>query len=113
MGDLAFDKAAAIDAAGMVLESRGYKVLEKDWRCPAGAADVVAADGDELVLAVVRPSEADGEPSTPAPGSGISAAEGRRMAAVAAAWAQERGAAGGDFRIETIHIAASRPGGVN
>ena len=36
------------------LENRGYEVLERNWRCASGEADVVALDGDALVLVEVK-----------------------------------------------------------
>lgn len=40
-------------AAGY-LESLGMVVLERNWRCPDGEIDIVALDGDALVIAEVK-----------------------------------------------------------
>ncbi|CAM3207843.1 hypothetical protein PSET11_02987 [Arthrobacter ulcerisalmonis] len=40
-------------AAGY-LESLGMLVLERNWRCPDGEIDIVALDGDALVIAEVK-----------------------------------------------------------
>jgi putative endonuclease len=42
-------KAAAV----RFLEHRGYEVLEQDWRCEHGTADIVATQGDTYVFAKV------------------------------------------------------------
>ena len=42
-------KAAAV----RFLEHRGYEVLEQDWRCEHGTADIVATDGDTYVFVKV------------------------------------------------------------
>lgn len=40
-------------AAGY-LESQGMLVVERNWRCPEGEIDIVALDGDALVIAEVK-----------------------------------------------------------
>ena len=40
------------DAAALFLERRGYEVIERNWRCPAGEADIVARDEDGTVVFV-------------------------------------------------------------
>ncbi|MDO4798362.1 MAG: YraN family protein [Coriobacteriales bacterium] len=42
------------DLAASYLEARGYELLHRNWRCVFGEADIVAADGDELVLVEVK-----------------------------------------------------------
>lgn len=36
------------------LESSGVEVIERNWRCQAGEADVIAREGDELVFIEVK-----------------------------------------------------------
>lgn len=33
---------------------RGYRVLERNWRCPAGELDLVVTDGRQLVVCEVK-----------------------------------------------------------
>lgn len=40
-------------AAGYLMQ-RGYDVVELNYRCPAGEADIVARDGEDLVLVEVK-----------------------------------------------------------
>lgn len=40
-------------AAGL-LEREGFRVLERNWRCRIGEIDIVAQDGDELVIVEVK-----------------------------------------------------------
>jgi putative endonuclease len=40
-------------AAGW-LEARGYRIVERNWRCPAGELDFVAERGGELVFVAVK-----------------------------------------------------------
>ena len=41
-------------AAALYLERQGYFILERNWRCSAGEADLIALDGDCLVLCEVK-----------------------------------------------------------
>jgi putative endonuclease len=40
--------------AGDYLAARGYRLHAANWRCPLGEIDIVAQDGDWLVLVEVR-----------------------------------------------------------
>lgn len=42
------------DAAAQYLVKRGYEILERNWTCFAGEADIIARDGDILVFAEVK-----------------------------------------------------------
>lgn len=42
------------EAAAQYLVKRGYEVIERDWECHAGTADIIARDGDTLVFAEVK-----------------------------------------------------------
>ena len=41
-------------AAARYLELRGFEILETNWVCPAGEADIVAFDGECLVFCEVK-----------------------------------------------------------
>lgn len=58
------------DAAARFLERHGYEILERNWTCFAGEADIIARDGSSLVFVEVKtrshcecgqPSEAVGK----------------------------------------------------
>lgn len=42
------------EAAAQYLVNRGYDILERNWTCFAGEADIIARDGDILVFAEVK-----------------------------------------------------------
>jgi putative endonuclease len=46
--------AAGEAAARAQLEAQGMRVLETDWRCRLGQIDLVAIDGDVLVIVEVK-----------------------------------------------------------
>ena len=36
------------DAAARFLDRRGYEIVERNWTCAAGEADIIARDGDSV-----------------------------------------------------------------
>ncbi|MGG5171500.1 YraN family protein [Pseudarthrobacter sp. J1738] len=42
------------EIAASYLEQHGIRVIDQNWRCPAGEIDIVAVDGDTLVIAEVK-----------------------------------------------------------
>lgn len=40
--------------AAKELKRRGYQILERRWRCPFGEIDIVARDGDTVVVVEVK-----------------------------------------------------------
>ena len=40
--------------AARYLRLRGYEILERNWVCPSGEADIIARDGDYLVFIEVK-----------------------------------------------------------
>jgi putative endonuclease len=42
------------ELAAAYLESQGMLIVERNWRCPEGEIDIVALDGEALVIAEVK-----------------------------------------------------------
>ena len=42
------------NAAVRYLERFGYEIVERNWKCPAGEADIIARDEDSLVFVEVK-----------------------------------------------------------
>ena len=42
------------EAAARYLEAVGYQILDRNWRCPAGEADIVAKDDGDVVFVEVK-----------------------------------------------------------
>ena len=42
------------DLAADFLQAHGMRIVERNWRCPEGEIDIVALDGDALVIAEVK-----------------------------------------------------------
>ena len=65
------------------LTERGYRVLDRNWRCRLGELDIVALDGHELVVVEVksRRSTAFGDPL-----EGVTDEKLTRLCVLAGAW---------------------------
>ncbi|WP_084961367.1 YraN family protein [Thermoactinospora rubra] len=42
------------EVAARYLRDRGMRILERNWRCAQGEIDIIAQDGDDLVVVEVR-----------------------------------------------------------
>lgn len=51
---------AGEERAARYLHEHGYEVLDRNWRCPAGELDIVAARGAQLVVAEVKTRRSSG-----------------------------------------------------
>jgi putative endonuclease len=83
------------------LESLGYRVLERRWRCARGEIDILAVDGRCLVACEVktRRSVAAGGPL-----EAVTAAKVARLRRLTAAWLQQQDASWPDVRIDVIGV---------
>jgi putative endonuclease len=71
------------DLAADYLSAAGLVVLSRNWRCRDGELDLVATDGERLIVCEVktRSGTGYGEPS-----EGVTPAKAARIRRVAAAW---------------------------
>ncbi|MFC8304806.1 YraN family protein [Specibacter sp. NPDC057265] len=83
------------------LEERGLRVIDSNWRCANGEIDLVALDGDELVIVEVktRRSRRYGDPL-----EALTPAKVRRLRTLAVLWAREHQRLSASLRIDAIGI---------
>jgi putative endonuclease len=76
------------DLAARHLQQMGMVILERNYRCRFGELDIIARDGDVLVVCEVktRSTEAFGSPL-----AAVSQVKLLRMRRIALAWLKERG----------------------
>lgn len=90
------------------LRSMGYRILDRNWRCPQGEIDIVATRERELVVVEVktRRSEAYGHPL-----EAIDARKSARLWRLAAAWiaAHPDDARGRRLRVDAIALVGTDP----
>ena len=89
------------DVAAGYLQARGLQIVERNWRCPDGEIDIVAFDGDALVIAEVktRKSLAYGHPF-----EAVGADKLARLRRLATAWCRARGLVMPVCRVDVIAV---------
>lgn len=80
--------ARAEREAAEFLAARGFRILERNFRCPFGEIDLVARDGATVVFVEVRYRSSD---RFGAPAETVGALKRRRLIRAAQAFAQSRG----------------------
>ncbi len=94
----------AENRAAAVLVAKGYRIVSRRWRSPAGEIDIVARRGNVLVFIEVKARAA-----FDAAAYAVTARQQRRIAAAAAAWlAVNADDAGCDIRFDVILVAPRR-----
>ena len=89
------------DVAAQHLQTQGFVVLERNWRCDVGEIDIVARDGDTLVVCEVktRTSRAFG-----APLEAVTAQKAARLRRLAAGWMRSHDVRPKDVRIDLVGV---------
>jgi putative endonuclease len=95
------------DVAARHLTEAGLVVLERNWRCREGEIDIVARDGDVLVVCEVktRRSTAYGSPL-----EAVTDRKAARQRVLAAKWLAERGVHPRAVRFDVIGVLAASRG---
>ena len=94
------------EIAARELARRGYTVRERNWRCPEGELDIVAEQGDVLVLAEVRTRRGD---RFGTPEESITPAKRAHLIASAQAYLQAH-SLDCDWRIDVVAVEMSARG---
>jgi len=99
---------AGEDRAARYLEQLGFEILDRNWRCPAGEIDVVAADASTVVVVEVktRRDEAYGHPF-----EALDARKRARLWRLAVAWAvaHRDQVQGRRLRIDAVGLIGAEP----
>lgn len=89
------------DIAARALADLEWSVLARNWRCPIGEIDIVAADGDEAVIVEVKTRR------SVAFGSAAEAVTSRKLARLrrlAAAWLENQDRVFAGVRIDVVAV---------
>jgi putative endonuclease len=83
------------------LESEGYRIVERNWRCRSGEVDVIARDGDVLVFVEVkqRHGASHGEAV-----EAVTFGKRRRVVRAARLWAAARDVSESLLRFDVVSI---------
>jgi putative endonuclease len=93
--------------AGRYLETNGLMVLDRRWRCPQGEVDLIAVDGDCLVICEVktRRSVLAGQPH-----EAVTAAKLARLRRLTAIWLAGQDRSWPEVRIDVVSVLIPRAG---
>lgn len=94
-GDWGEDRAAAW------YRERGYEVLDRNWRCPVGEIDLVAARDRLVVIVEVKTRRTDRY--GPA-ASAVHPGKQRRLRGLAIEWLRAHGVRGVELRFDVVAI---------
>jgi putative endonuclease len=89
------------EAAAAFLARTGMTVVERNWRCPAGEIDIVALDGDTIVLVEVKTRRTVRKGS---PEEAVTPAKQRRYAKLAASYLQSAGLSDVPIRFDVVTL---------
>lgn len=97
------------ECAAEHLTANGYRVLDRNWRCAVGEIDIVALDGDELVVVEVKTRRSVGFGH---PFEAVNDVKRDRLWQLAQRWRAEHRdlARGRTFRLDVIGILGDPPG---
>ncbi|MFT9667358.1 YraN family protein [Streptomyces rhizosphaericola] len=96
------------DLAARLLSDAGMTVIERNWRCRAGEVDIVAADGDALVLCEVKTRRSGRFEHPMAAVTPVKADRLRRLAGI---WLERYGGPPpGGVRIDLVGVIVPRRG---
>jgi putative endonuclease len=95
------------DLAARHLAAAGMVVLERNWRCDAGELDIVARDGDTLVVCEVKTRSGTDYGS---PLEAVTQAKADRLRVLAGRWLADRRVRPGAVRIDIVGVLRPRRG---
>jgi putative endonuclease len=83
------------------LEEAGLRILDRNWRCPEGEIDIVAADGDTLVICEVKTRSGLGYGD---PAEAVIAAKAARLRRLALRWLAADRPRWRDLRFDVVTV---------
>ncbi|WP_250448220.1 YraN family protein [Actinotalea sp. C106] len=93
-------------AAAHLVEA-GWTVLDRNWRGPSGEIDIVALDGEELVVVEVKTRTGEGFGH---PAEAVTPAKLARLRRLAAQWVTSHDERPASIRVDVVAVWASRRG---
>ncbi len=95
-------------AAVSYLESRGFRILDRNWRCAEGEIDIVAADRRTFVVCEVK-TRSGTRYGTPL--DAVGHRKRRRLRRLAALWLSAHGVRFDQIRIDVLGLLCDGAGG--
>lgn len=106
------DRRRALGRAGESLAAdellrRGYRIVERNWRCAIGEIDIVAEQNDEWVFVEVRTRRGDAHGT---PEESITPSKQIKLIELAQTYLQEHDDEDRDWRIDVVAVELSKQG---
>jgi len=95
------------EIAAAELARRGYTLVERNWRCPAGEVDIIARHGEVWAFVEVRTRRG---PEFGTPEESLTPAKQARMVEVAEHYLTEHGLGDVDWRLDLVAVELDRAG---
>jgi putative endonuclease len=95
-------------AAADYLTERGFRILDRNWRCAAGEIDIVAVERRSLVVCEVKTRSGTGYGT---PLEAVGRAKHRRLRRLAVLWLNAHGVRFDEIRIDVIGLLRDGDGG--
>lgn len=95
------------DLAVRVLRERGMTILSRNWRCAVGELDIVARDGDCLVVCEVKTRRSLSHGS---PAEAVGPRKMRRLRELSMHWLDEHGIYVPTIRFDVVGVVQPRAG---
>jgi putative endonuclease len=89
------------------LIAAGMSIVERNWRCDAGEIDIVAQDGDTIVICEVKTRSGLGYGSAL---EAVDAAKAARLHRLGLRWLTERDRRGAPLRFDVVGVHRQRRG---
>ena len=89
------------------LVAAGMSIVERNWRCDIGEIDIVARDGDTLVVCEVKTRQG---PDFGSPLEKVTSDKAERLRRLAARWIADRRVHPSDVRIDIVGVLRSPRG---
>jgi putative endonuclease len=93
--------------AARALTDQGMRILERNWRGRQGEVDIVALDGDEVVVVEVKTRSG---PSFGHPAEAVTRTKVARLRRLAAEWLAEHDVSPAGVRIDVVSVLRRRAG---
>lgn len=95
------------DVAVEFLSGKGYRVIERNYRCRQGEIDIIAKDGTALVFIEVKTRSSD---RFGPPASAVDTAKQGRMAHAALKYMTDKGLSDAEARFDVVSVVVSGTG---
>lgn len=89
------------DRAAAWYHEHGYEVVDRNWRCASGEIDLVAQQGNLLVIVEVKARRTDRYGTA---ASAVHPGKQRRLRGLAIEWLRAHGCRGVDLRFDVVAI---------